>query len=185
MGWKDVYVLVEAGSETGWPENPVLGAEPMPELRIDCAELATLLARDGAIVIDLSLSRSYRAAHIPGAWFAIRSRLAHGLARIPQRGTLVLTSEDGVLAGIAAPEARALTQLPVRYLAGGNAAWCQAGYALSSDRAKMADEPVDLWLKPYEQQGDTTPAMVEYLSWETDLLPRLERDGYLDLLRSG
>ncbi len=184
MGWKDVFVLVEAGSETGWPENPVLGAEPAPELRIDCAQLATLLARDGATVIDLSLSRSYRAAHIPGAWFAIRSRLAHGLARIPQRGTLVLTSEDGVLAGMAAPEAGALTQLPVRYLAGGNAAWRQAGYALASDRARLADEAVDLWLKPYEQQGDTKPAMVEYLSWETDLLPRLERDGYLDLLRS-
>jgi hypothetical protein len=26
--------------------------------------------------------------------------------------------------------------------------------------------------------------MAEYLSWETDLLPRLERDGYLDLLRA-
>ena len=184
LGWKDVFVLVEAGSETGWPENPVLGAEPMLELRIDCAELAALLAREGATVIDLSTSRSYRAAHIPGAWFAIRSRLAQGLARIPLRGTLVLTSEDGVLAGMAAPEARALTTLPVRYLAAGNAEWCQAGYALSSDGARMADEPVDLWLKPYEQQGDTKPAMIEYLSWETDLLPRLERDGYLDLLRS-
>jgi len=86
---------------------------------------------------------------------------------------------------MAAPEARALTMLPVRYLAAGNAEWCQAGYALSSDGARMADEPVDLWLKPYEQQGDTKPSMVEYLSWETDLLPRLERDGYLDLLRSG
>lgn len=85
---------------------------------------------------------------------------------------------------MAAPEAGALTQLPVRYLAGGNAAWRQAGYALASDRARLADEAVDLWLKPYEQQGDTKPAMVEYLSWETDLLPRLERDGYLDLLRS-
>src|SRR6476620_744721 len=85
-------------------------------------------------------------------------RVAQGLARIPLRGTLVLTSEDGVLAGGAAPEARALTTLPVRYLAAGNAEWCQAGYALSSDGARMADEPVDLWLKPYEQQGDTKPS---------------------------
>ena len=36
-----------------------------------------------------------------------------------------------------------------------------------------------------EGRGDTKPAMIDYLSWETDLLPRLERDGYLDLLRSG
>jgi hypothetical protein len=164
MGWQDVFVLVEAGGETGWPENPVLGAEPTPELRIDCAELAALLAREGATVIDLSTSRNYRDAHIPGAWFAIRSRLAQGLARIPLRGTLVLTSEDGVLARVGAPEACALTKLPVRYLAGGNAEWRQDGYALSSDGARMADDTVDLWLKPYEQQGDTKPAMVEYLA---------------------
>jgi rhodanese-related sulfurtransferase len=185
MGWKDVFVLVEAGSETGSPETPVLGGEPTPELHIDCAELAELLAHESATVIDLSTSRSYRDAHIPGAWFAIRSRLAEGLARVPLRGTVVVTSEDGVLARLAAPEVCALTKLPVRYLAGGNAAWHQAGHALSSDDIKMADEPVDLWLKPYERQGDTKPAMVEYLNWETDLLHRLERDGYFDLLRSG
>ncbi len=185
MGWKDVFVLVEAGGETGWPNNPVLGAEPTPELSVDYADLAALLAREGATVIDLSTSRNYRDAHIPGAWFAIRSRLAQGLARLPLRGTLVLTSEDGVLAGLAAPEACALTKVPVRYLAGGNAAWQQAGLALSSDDVNMANEPVDLWLKPYERQGDTKPAMVEYLSWETDLLHRLERDGYFDFLRSG
>jgi rhodanese-related sulfurtransferase len=186
MGWKDVFVLVESGIETGSPENLVLGAEPMPNLRIDSAELAALLAHDGATVIDLSSSRNHRAQHIFGAWFAIRSRLAQGLARIPLKDTLVLTSEDGVLAGLAAPEARALTELPVRYLTGGNAAWQRAGFALTSDDIKMADEPVDLWLKPYEQQqGDIKAAMAEYLGWETDLLPRLERDGYLDLLRSG
>src|SRR4029077_15710295 len=133
-----------------------------------------------ATIIDLSTSRSYRDAHISGAWFAIRSRLAQGLARIPLRGTVVLTSEDGVLARLAAPEACVFTKLPVHYLAGGNAAWHQAGFVLSSGDVKMADEPVDLWLKPYERQGDTKPAMVEYLSWETDLLHRLERDGYFD-----
>ena len=154
MGWKDVFVLVEAGGETGWPDNPVLGGEPTPELDIDCAELAELLAHESATIIDLSTSRSYRDAHISGAWFAIRSRLAQGLARIPLRGTVVLTSEDGVLARLAAPEACVFTKLPVHYLAGGNAAWHQAGFVLSSGDVKMADEPVDLWLKPYERQGD-------------------------------
>ena len=41
----------------------------------------------------------------------------------------------------------------------------------------MADEPLDVWLKPYERPGDTKAAMNEYLSWEIDLLPRIERDG--------
>jgi hypothetical protein len=41
----------------------------------------------------------------------------------------------------------------------------------------MAEEPLDVWLKPYERPGDTAGAMSEYLSWETDLLPRIARDG--------
>ncbi len=185
MGWKDVFVLAESGRATGWAENPVLGPDPMPELRIDCAELTDLLAHDEATVVDLSLSRGYLAGHIPGAWFAIRSRLAHALARIPLRGALVLTSEDGVLAGLAAPEACALTKCPVRYLSGGNGAWQQAGHPITADDPRMADEAVDIWLRPYELPDAPKSAMIEYLTWETDLLPRLERDGYLDRLRAG
>jgi hypothetical protein len=41
----------------------------------------------------------------------------------------------------------------------------------------MADEPVDAWLKPYEQPGDPKAAMNEYLSWEIDLLERIKQDG--------
>ena len=89
----------------------------------------------------------------------------------------MLTSEDGVLAGIAAAEARALTTVPVRYLAGGNAAWHAAGLPLTKPKPRMADEPVDAWLKPYERPKGQKQAMAEYLAWETDLLPRIARDG--------
>ncbi|MGA7486829.1 MAG: rhodanese-like domain-containing protein, partial [Xanthobacteraceae bacterium] len=176
-GWSDVFVLVETGRETGWPPAPVLASAPPAELRIDCAGLAGLLAREDATVVDLSLSRGYLNGHIPGAWFAIRSRLAGALAKIPPRGTLVLTSEDGMLAGVAASEAAALIERPVRALEGGNAAWLAAGHVLTAADPRMADEPVDAWLKPYERSKDTTKAMREYLSWEVDLLERIERDG--------
>jgi rhodanese-related sulfurtransferase len=176
MGWKDVFVLAERGDETGWPAAEVLGGERHRELDIGCAEAASLLARGAATVVDLSLSRTYLKAHVPGAWFAIRSRLDKTLANIPVRGTLILTSEDGVLAGLAAPQARALVP-DVRVLAGGNVAWRAAGHPLTGDDPRLADEPVDVWLKPYERTGDTTAAMAEYLSWETDLLSRIERDG--------
>jgi hypothetical protein len=88
----------------------------------------------------------------------------------------VLTSENGLLAGLAVPEVRALTGLPVRYLKGGNTAWWHAKLPLSTEPL-MADDPVDVWLKPYERTGDTTGAMNEYLSWEVDLVTRIERDG--------
>ena len=177
MGFGDVFVLAERGNETGFPKPPVLGFAPRPDLELRPAELDGLLTREAATVIDLSLSREYRRSHIPGAWFAIRSRLERALAVIALRGTLVLTSEDGVLAGLAVPELSALTDLPVRYLAGGNAAWSAAGLPMAAGEDRMADEAVDVWLRPYEQQRAARAAMTEYLTWETDLLPRIGRDG--------
>jgi rhodanese-related sulfurtransferase len=177
MGWRDVYVLAEAGRETAPPAAQILGDPPPSELRIDCAGLAALMARNEATVVDLSASRDYLRAHIPGAWFAIRSRLERALAKIPLQGPLVLTCEDGVLAGRAAMEARALVDRPVRALEGGNAAWLAAGNALTADDGRMADEAVDAWLKPYERPHDKAAAMREYLSWEIDLPARIARDG--------
>jgi 3-mercaptopyruvate sulfurtransferase SseA len=158
------------------PAAPVIGAAPPATARIDATALAALLEHNGATVIDLSLSPTYRKGHIPGAWFAVRSRLAKALRAVAPRGELVLTSEDGVLAGLAVVEAAAIIGAPVRYLDGGNAAWQAAKLPLSTE-AHMADEPVDAWLKPYERGGDTTDAMNEYLSWEVDLVSRIERDG--------
>ncbi len=117
MGWREVYVLVAAGEEKGFPENPVLGEAPR-DAAIDAAALSDLLARNEATVIDVSLSREYLSAHIPGAWFAIRARLERFIQQEPLRRNIVLTSEDGVLAGLAVPEVRAHTPLAVRYLVG-------------------------------------------------------------------
>jgi rhodanese-related sulfurtransferase len=182
MGFRDVFVLAEKGNEREAPSAPVLAPEPPAELRIDVAKLAELLARNAATVVDLAPSRDYTKGHIPGAWFAIRSRLAQALGKIAPSGTLVLTSEDGVLAGIAAGEAAALIPVPVRYLAGGNAAWQAAGQPLSTE-PRMADEPVDTWLKPYERAKNVREAMNEYLKWEVDLLPSIARDGTADFAK--
>ncbi len=175
MGWREVFVLVASGDEKGFPDNPVLGE--VSRDTIAPAALADLLARGEATVVDLSLSRDYAQAHIAGAWFAIRARLGDALEKIEPSGTLVLTSEDGVLAGLAVADARALTSLPVACLDGGNAAWRAAGLPLTRDDPRMADEPVDAWLKPYERPDGVKQAMADYLAWETDLLPRIARDG--------
>ena len=176
MGWDEVYVLAEKGDEKSIPGPTILGPPPRLERTIEPAALATLLP-DRATIIDLSLSRNFRKAHIEGAWYAIRSRLAQALPKIKLHGTLVLTSEDGVLAALTAREFEALAQTSVRVLTGGNAAWIRGGYKLVAGEDKMADEPVDAWLKPYERQSKTSDAMAEYLAWEVDLLPRIERDG--------
>ena len=102
---------------------------------------------------------------------------------MPLRGTLVLTSQDGVLAGLAGNEARALVDRPVRALDGGNAAWLACGRALTADDPRMADEAIDVWLKPYERPSDRAAAMREYLSWEVDLPARIARDGSANFIQ--
>ncbi|HEX9465263.1 MAG TPA: rhodanese-like domain-containing protein [Alphaproteobacteria bacterium] len=177
MGWSHVFVLAETGSETGVPPSPVLGLADRPQSRIDGRTLRDLLDRGEATVVDLSLSRAFRVSHIPGAWFAIRSRLAIALRKIPPARNLVLTSDDGVLASLAVAEAEALTAAPVRCFDGGNAAWAGAGYPMESGDARLADEPIDAWLKPYERASGVSAAMADYLAWEVDLLERVKRDG--------
>jgi rhodanese-related sulfurtransferase len=179
MGFADVFVLAETGDEIGWPRAPMLETDqPTAGAAIDVAALTELLSCDAATVIDLSLSRHYQARHIPGAWFAIRTRLAAAFAKIPLQGTVVLTSEDGMLASLAVAEAEALTKLPVHWLKGGNAAWLETDHGVSTE-ARMADDIVDQWRKPYDRTGDVEAAMREYLAWEIDLLSRVERDGSL------
>jgi rhodanese-related sulfurtransferase len=183
MGFREVFVLAQTGDERGAPADDVPGLDARPDLAIDAAGLADLMARNAATVVDLSLSRTYRRGHIAGAWFAIRARLGQALAVIPARACFVLTSEDGRLADLAAPELAALTERPVRYLRGGNAAWQAAGHALTADGVHMADEPVDVWLRPYERAGGVREGMIEYLTWETDLPERIARDGTADFVQ--
>jgi rhodanese-related sulfurtransferase len=183
MGFRDVSVLTQAGNERGSPPDDVPGLGQRPELAIDAAGLADLVARNAATIIDLSFSRTYRRGHIAGAWFAIRARLKEALAVIPERERFVLTSEDGRLADLAAPELAALAERPVHYLEGGNAAWQAAGHPLTAGDAPMADEPIDVWLRPYERAGGVREGMIEYLTWETDLPERIARDGTADFMR--
>ena len=178
MGWKDVFVLAEAGNETRGPEKIVLGM-PVANRAVNPS---AVLESDDVSVIDLSLSPQYRRGHIPGAWFAIRSRLDRAMRKITPKDDVILTSEDGALASLAVAEAQALTNRPVHWLKGGNAAWTAVGFPLSAS-PKMADEPVDVWLKPYERPNDKA-AMNAYLSWEVDLLERIKQDGTTHFLHA-
>ena len=108
MGWNDVAVLVADPSGGDWKSGPhvprVLGLEGAAVATIEPAALQDRLAAGNTVVIDLDTSRRYAQGHIPGAWFAIRSRLAEDLAKLPKAETIVLTSPDGAAARLAAAE---------------------------------------------------------------------------------
>lgn len=191
LGWTDVAIL-EAGLETGVLET----GDVAPRLfglaqlgdgdvkRLSPAQLSNLLAKaGGVVVVDLALSKRHKAGHVPGAWFAIRARLAQAVERLPAGTTqLVLTSEDGNWARLAAYELRAagLAGVPgtpeLALLAGGTAAWRTAGLPLEAGIPHPLDEVDDVWFTPRERKGDITQHMSDYLDWEVKLLTQLGQD---------
>ena len=181
MGWDEVFVLdgalQEVALKTGPEPSRVLGLDEAAATLIAADALQARLAAGGALVVDLNSSLAYRKAHIPGAWFAVRSRLKTSIGKLPPAAALVLTSPDGALARLAAPELAQLSKVPVLVLQGGTAAWKAAGFALASGGEHMADANDDVWYKPYDHAAGVEAAMKEYLSWEIDLVQQIERDG--------
>ncbi len=196
MGFKETWVLKDALSGQDLVIGPHLPEVPGLEDSLEgsgadgisAADLARALEDKRAIVIDLAASPDYRAGHIPGAWFAIRARLADAIARTGAKDVasgvmVVLTSTDGVLARLAASEVVALVEAPVRVLAGGTAAWRRAGLAMTEGFENLADETEDVFWKPYERHEravEVEAAMTAYLDWEIGLLDQVERDGGAD-----
>ncbi len=88
-----------------------------------------------------------------------------------------MTSPDGVLAGLAAPDLAAVTGATVKFLRGGTAAWRAARLPLASGDEHMADDTVDVFHRPYDRDKGVEQAMRDYLSWEVDLVRQIERDG--------
>ncbi|MBW8814288.1 MAG: rhodanese-related sulfurtransferase [Caulobacterales bacterium] len=179
MGW-EVYVLdggFEGPLELG-PGKPALPALPAVSA-ISPADLHLRWSSDAAVIIDLAPSPAHRRAHLPGAWFAVRSRLAAALAEIKPHPSqaIVLTSPDGVLATFAAREIEALTGRAPLVLEGGTAAWVKSGLPVESGLPLPASEPDDVYRRPYEGTDNAVSAMQAYLDWEFGLVEQLRRDG--------
>ena len=180
MGWPDVAVLVSGPADGDWATGQhvprVLGLDAVSVPSIAVADLHERLAAGSAATIDLDLSRHYAQGHIPGAWFAIRSRLCDGLTKLPAERPIVLTSSDGKLAQLAAAELQAATSIPVLALSGGTEAWRHAGLPLESGMARMIDRAEDVFLSPRERGQNREDAMREYLAWEINLVNDMAMD---------
>jgi 3-mercaptopyruvate sulfurtransferase SseA len=133
--------------------------------------------RDSTVVLDFARSVEYARSHIPGALFALRSRLEDALRNVSGADRLVLTSPDGLAARFAWLDVTALVQVPVFVLDGGTASWSAAGLGTTNERARYASPPIDRYRRPYEGTDIEPAAMQAYLDWEYGLVAQLEKDG--------
>jgi rhodanese-related sulfurtransferase len=178
MAW-DVYVLdgltaadfAEAGA---WrPQLP-----PLPEsLEVGPATLRNWLQAGQAVVVDVARHAAFKKSHVPGAWWALRSGIANAAARLPKASRYAVTSDDGLLAQLVAPELAAHVAGNVYVLAAGTRGWAQAGYELETGDMRLASPPIDRYRRPYEGTDAPREAMQAYLDWEFGLIEQLRRDG--------
>jgi rhodanese-related sulfurtransferase len=165
MGWDDVHVLQDF---TGVAFES--GARAKPPVK----QWETTRDVEGATVLDLSTSLRFHYSHLPGAWWGVRSRLSEAARRIGSVSSLVLTSEDGTLAHLAAAEAAEhFPQADIKVLEGGNAAWTGE---TESGVERATTERDDVWYKPYDHAQDYKKFAREYLEWEVALVEQIKRD---------
>ena len=183
LGWKNVAVLESGfeGQETasgrymptflGLPE---VGAVPAPSP----AEVKVALDADKAVLLDLTRSLDYRAAHPEGAWWAGRTDIAANLDKIPSDRQIIITCPGGVQARYAAQDL-ANSGRDIAVMRGGNAAWKAEGLPLAGGMSAVLSEPADVYHRPYdrEDKGEQEKAMNDYLTWEIELVEQIKKEG--------
>ena len=184
MGHRDVHVLSgcleDMQIETGAKKVPI--ADYRECETIEPGELrAALQSGEKMMVVDLSSSRNYSRGHIVKAHWCIRQRLESALVFHQPIGLLVLTSEDGILAHLAAADLiKSDARQLIRVLNGGNRGWKAAGFALIDGMDNLLADVIDVWDKPYHHETDQEQRMRSYLEWEVQLMDQADRDGTVE-----
>ena len=140
---------------------------------ISARSLHALLAEGGCTVFDVGPSMGFRKAHVPGARWTTRCRIAAAAAGARDR--IVLVAEDPGVAGLAAMELREAGAVDVQLLDGGTAAWQSAGYATEATPATPTDpDCIDYLFFVHDRHSGNREAMQQYLAWETGLIAQLD-----------
>jgi rhodanese-related sulfurtransferase/predicted metal-dependent enzyme (double-stranded beta helix superfamily) len=176
----EVYVYrpsADTPLEQGAESSAVRGTHSDADTVTPAAAKALLDA--GAVtLLDLAPSGLYKSGHVPGAWFAVRSRLPLRAPVLPGSGPILLTSPDAVAAHGAATELTAANRgrRAVLVLDGGTDAWRAGGYPLEEGLSRVLDQVDDFWAPPAEPDEHRT-WFVEYVRWGQELAEKIERDG--------
>lgn len=178
MAW-EVYVVDGLRPDDFCQPGPWQPRMPcLPEVPMVSPETLDQWLRGGdVVVVDVARHAAFRQAHIPGAWWSLRSTLHSDVSRLPVGARYVVISEDGLLARLVVPELAGCVQGVVYALQGGMRAWEQAGLSTRTGDTNLASRPIDRYQRPYEGTDAPREAMQAYLDWEFGLIEQLQRDG--------
>lgn len=184
LGWPEVRVMSES------PEAPVQGLTTLTApLRSALPVLSAVDLRaqlDGTNaprLIDLSSSLRYRAGHLPGAQWCVRSRLVESLAGADRAAAIVVYAPSMALAQHAGADLRDAGFSAVSVHAEPLSAWTAAGAELETGMSHLLTEVNDVWFKPYDHEGEQEKFMQDYLTWEVGLVEQVEREGIANFRR--
>jgi len=184
----DVSILDQDASQG---EAPAPEPHPAAALRqVPLGELPGRVAA-GAVLLDLSPSMAYRAAHIAGARWTIRPRLGDidldGATEIllvaRDRGAGV--ADDGAAggatgaatAGAAALDLAEISALPVAMVSGGPSEWRAAGLEVVTSPDSPGDGAcIDYLFFTHDRHSGNLAAAQAYLDWETGLVAQLDTE---------
>jgi len=139
---------------------------------IAATDLAAAM-KEGATLIDVRPSMSYRKAHVRGARWSIRPRL-HTLA-LPPQADVVLLADDAGVAALAARELADLGITRVRVNVDMPAAWSDAGLPVDASPDLPADaDCIDYLFFVHDRHDGNKEAARQYLAWETNLLNQVD-----------
>lgn len=178
IGWGEVFVVEDALVGVPLISGPAGLGVDAPTGGYTVVSVDDLSAATDSVVLDVSPSPVYRAGHIPGAVFAIRSRLVDSVAEIAGSGPITVTSEDSVLARFAAAELADVTDRPVWVLDGGTDAWAAAGKPVEADAEDLLHPTEDVVPSGWRETDieRRKAGFRRYLSWELGLVAELAQD---------
>ncbi len=166
--------LSGAQLETG-PAEPAVELPAMPAMTAD--ELVA--QRADIAVLDLSHGLTFRAGHVSGACWGLRSRLPEIVGNLAaDKAIVVMDDRDGHLAALAVRDLNALGRKDAAVLSGGLPAWSASGDEVVSGLDGM-HEMDDCYHLPSDMVDDPEKADRDYLAWEATLVEHLSRDELL------
>lgn len=186
-GWVDVLLFsyTFASSPFILIENSVGMRGALVCQAISAMDLYRDYRRQNVMLLDLSLSTAYEKGHIPGAWFAMRSKLQENVDDISEQNVdiVVLTCENGMRAILTSAELVPKLGKKLRVLLGGNAAWRHMGLPEVAGCERMMHPAHDVRRSIYDNPTDINKAMQGYIDWEVGLMDAAKSERYLPWLK--